>query len=475
MKVKIQMTIESDAGEPEWVHEVAQLERGALRTEALGMTLAEAKSILGTLQHTLVEKQASEFLATHRNCSCCSRTLARKGEHELVFRTLFGKLKLVSPRFYHCRCQGNGKASFSPLVELLPERRSPELLYLETRWAALMSYGMTVKLLQDVLPISRDISPTAVLHGVSRLADRLDGGLGEEQACFIEGGPRDWEALPEPAAPLAIGIDGGYVHSRDQTSRQSGWFEVIVGKSIPSEGSGKCFGWVRRCDQKPKRRLFELLKSQGMQMNQAVTFLSDGGDTVRDLQRYLNPQAEHLLDWFHVTMRLTVMGQLVKGLVSGVSSLSSDRDGEVPDSAEIQKSLERIKWNLWHGNVRRALEWVGDLEADLDAIEGPSDTGKKLLRAVSEFGGYITANQSFIPNYGDRYRHGERISTGFVESTVNQVVSKRFVKKQQMRWSEWGVHRLLQIRTQVLNGDWHETLRGWYPGMTPLSGVELAA
>jgi hypothetical protein len=52
MKVKIQMTIESEAGEPEWVHEVAQLERGALRTEALGLTLAEAKSILGTLQHT---------------------------------------------------------------------------------------------------------------------------------------------------------------------------------------------------------------------------------------------------------------------------------------------------------------------------------------------------------------------------------------------------------------------------------------
>jgi hypothetical protein len=80
------------------------------------------------------------------------------------------------------------------LAELLPERTSPELLYLETRWAALMSYGMMVKLLQDVLPISRDISTTAVRLGVSRLADRLDRGLGEEQACGIEGCPRDWEA-----------------------------------------------------------------------------------------------------------------------------------------------------------------------------------------------------------------------------------------------------------------------------------------
>jgi len=77
---------------------------------------------------------------------------------------------------------------------------------------------------------------------------------------------------------------------------------------------------------------------------------------------------------------------------------------------------------------------------------------------------HITNNANFIPNYGERYRHGERISTGFVESTVNQVVSKRMVKKQQMRWSQRGAHLLLQIRTRVLNGDWEATFRRWYPG-----------
>jgi hypothetical protein len=66
--------------------------------------------------------------------------------------------------------------------------------------------------------------------------------------------------------------------------------------------SSKCFGFVQSYDDRPKRRLFELLKSQGMQENQQVVFLSDGGEDVRNLQFYLNPQAEHLLDWFHVTM-----------------------------------------------------------------------------------------------------------------------------------------------------------------------------
>jgi hypothetical protein len=51
-----------------------------------------------------------------------------------------------------------------------------------------------------------------------------------------------------------------------------------------------------------------------MQANQQVTFLSDGADTVRDLQLYMNPNAQHILDWFHITMRLTVMRQMAKGL-----------------------------------------------------------------------------------------------------------------------------------------------------------------
>ena len=48
---------------------------------------------------------------------------------------------------------------------------------------------------------------------------------------------------------------------------------------------------------------------------------------------------------------------------------------------------------------------------------------------------------------------------------MNYVVSKRFVKKQQMRWTQRGEHLLLQTRTQVLNNDLRETFCRWYPGM----------
>ena len=68
-------------------------------------------------------------------------------------------------------------------------------------------------------------------------------------------------------------------------------------------------------------------------------------------------------------------------------------------------------------------------------------------------------------NYGERYRSGERISSAFVEATVNAVVSKRFAKKQQMQWSRCGAHLLLQARTKTLDGTLRSTFERWYPGL----------
>ena len=99
----------------------------------------------------------------------------------------------------------------------------------------------------------------------------------------------------------------------------------------------------------------------------------------------------------------------------------------------------------------------------------------KLWKQLREFDTYIRNNQDYIPNYGERYRNGERIATSFVESTVNQLVSKRMVKRQQMQWTERGAHLLLQTRTRVLNGELEETFRRWYPKFRPEMEVMPAA
>jgi len=358
---------------------------------------------------------------------------------------------------------------------ILAQRSTPELVYLQARFAAMMSFDLAAHLLGEVLPLGRTLHASAVRDQVTAVARRLEGELGPERYMFAEGCQRDWEALPRPDLPLTVGLDGGYVHSSAQTSRRDGWFEVIAGKSMPTDGPPKCFAFVQKIDTKPKRRLFEVLRGQGMQANQQVTFLTDGGEDIRDLPLFLNPHSEHYLDWFHITMRITVMTNMAKSLRCPPPDPDLTPSPPADLAAEVGSQLESLKWFLWHGNTFRAEQILDDLQVDLDTEDsGPEQS--KLAKYLAEFAGYIQANTERIPNYGERRRCGETISTAFVESTVNQVVSKRMVKKQQMRWSPQGAHLFLQVRTRVLNNDLAADFTRWYPGFTHHNGpVELVA
>jgi hypothetical protein len=415
------------------------------------LRLDEAKDMLAGVQQVMAAQQVEDYMEQQRQCSHCHEPLACKGHHQIGLRTLFGKLTLSSPRLYTCSCEPQQKRSWSPIATLFSERSTPELLCQEVRWASLLSYGLTVKLLGDLLPMEHQLSTANVSRHVHQIAERLEGELGDEQPSFIEGCPAQWYELPDPAAPLTVSLDGGYVHARSKKQRKDGSFEVIVGKSTTGDGTTTRFGLVSGYDSKPRRRLFEVLQAQGLQMNQAVTFLTDGGDTVRDLTEGHSPLAQHILDWFHITMRLTVLNQMAKGV-------SIEHKGE-----KFEKELERVKWFLWHSNLYKALQLLEWLELDVDAEANPE--ARKLARTLYEFDHYIRTNQSSIPNYGDRYRNGEAISSAVAESSVNQIVSKRFVKKQQMRWTRHGAHLLLQVRTRILDDTLTATFQRWYPVM----------
>jgi hypothetical protein len=69
-------------------------------------------------------------------------------------------------------------------AELLRERTAPELLYLETKFTALMSYGVTVDVLGEILPIGSQLNATTVQRHLLRVAERVEQELGEEQTIF---------------------------------------------------------------------------------------------------------------------------------------------------------------------------------------------------------------------------------------------------------------------------------------------------
>ena len=460
MRVQVKLRILSDDGTLISDDEVLHLDKASDQIETIGLSLAEAKTLMASTQNRLVSAQAAAYVAKHRCCTTCGRRLRGKGHSSLVFHTAFGVIHLNSPRYYHCGCQPAASKTFSPLTELLSGHDAPELLYLEAKWASLVSYGLTADLLKEVLPIGTSANSSTIRNHLHRVAGRREAELAREQHSFIQGCPADWKLLPIPEGPIIVGIDGGYVRGWDDKKSN---FEVIVGKSVPEDRDDRYFGFVQTFDDRPKRRLYEILREQGLQMNQDLVFLTDGGDDVRELARNMSPCAEHYLDWFHITMRLTVLGQYAKGLAH-----------HTPAEADaVQTRLERIKWRLWHGDDREALSRVEDLADELDTLESDYPGQNRFTKAAEEFATYIRNNAGSLPNYGERWRNNERISTAFVESTVNVVVGKRFAKKQQMQWSKKGAHLLLQIRTQTLDGSLRNMFTKWYPAMVPANDTRV--
>jgi hypothetical protein len=150
---------------------------------------------------------------------------------------------IASPRADDCKPLqvGRGGATTSPLVELIPDHVAPERLYLETRWASLISYATAAELLADVLPIAAGLNATTVRrHGV---AERVEADLPKDKCSFMEENPLDWEASPIPDGRIVVGLDGGCV--RDWTERKSN-FEVIVGRSMPEDGPARYLGFRPR-------------------------------------------------------------------------------------------------------------------------------------------------------------------------------------------------------------------------------------
>ena len=315
MKFRIQIVVEHEDEEPtQIVEEVGCLSREALSPATLGMSLAEGKELLAGIQQQMVQHQVNAFIKENKRCPHCNKQRGRKDTKRLVMRTIFGKLNLSNPRLYTCSCQPQSTKSVTPLAHHLPERTTPELKYLQSKWSSLVSYGLTVDLLEEALPLTANTM--TIRRHTQETAERLEKDMPDEPDPYFYGMPMLWDQMPEPASPLTVGIDGGYIHARDGNNRKAGWFEAIVGKSIPVEGDTKRFAFVNQYEERPQRHLIEALKMQGLSMRQSITFLSDGGDTVRNLQDQLVPYAEYILDWFHITMRITTLKQMAKSFTS---------------------------------------------------------------------------------------------------------------------------------------------------------------
>ncbi|WP_233618462.1 ISKra4 family transposase, partial [Providencia rettgeri] len=301
MKIVVTVKVIHDDGSA-YQETLLTLQKTAEQGEPLGLSLNESKILLNSTQLAIIQAQSQSYMQAHRECPLCHQRRQIKDHQTRHYHTLFGVIPIKGLRLYRCRCETNNTKSVSLLSEWLPENTHPELKYIEAKWASLMSYDLTVDRLKDILPINNALNASTVRNHLISVAKRQEAELAE-QPDFLDKFAYDNKQLPRPGKPMVIGFDGGYV--RDCHNRKNN-FEIITGKAYAENLQAKRFGYVHTFENNPRKRLLSVLNAQGMQTNQQISFLSDGADNLRMMQIGIYPEAEHILDWFHISMRLTV-------------------------------------------------------------------------------------------------------------------------------------------------------------------------
>ena len=446
MKWTIKLVVEAVSGEA-IEHEVATMERSdEISPATVGLTIHEGKLILESLQKQIVTAQVKQHCANIQSCHGCGKAFRTKGYYQSTLRSVYGNVGMRIRRLHACSCSEAQARTFSSLFTN-KNPITPELRYLTAKMAALLPFGKAAGFLGELLPLPAQTTAGTVRNRTMKVGRRLQ----KTAEVF---------SVSSTTAPggLVVGLDGGYVRNRHPRPERN--FEVIAGKVLTSEGGATRFAFVRNGGVEAMNAVGIALRKCGASETTSMTVLTDGDAGLRTIHRQVAPHAEHVLDWFHIAMKFTNLQQLAKG-VSAVT------DHGIRSHALAE--LNRAKWRFWNGLFEHGLMGLVHLRqwAAAQCFDHISVL-KKLQHALLDVIRYLELNADSMPNYGRRYRAGQRISTGFVESAVNEIVAKRMVKKQQMRWNRRTVQSFLEVRIHVLNGTLEDAFRHWHQGFRPI-------
>ena len=452
MQWTVRLEARTSAGEVTTTELVTFSRPGVVGTLAeIGLMLAESKTLLAKLQASMLCGQVAEYAAHHRACVDCGALQPLKDRRTRRLQTLFGTVEVEAPRFRMCRCRQPVPmtgATVSPVCALLTARCTPELERMQAELGARTSFRDGVRILEALLPVSpaNHENLRSRTHAVAMQLEATDRQAAAEVMAVPH---KPDKALAADAGRPVVVLDGAYV--RAVPGHQVRNFEAICGKVEREGHATRRFALVRSVAEQPHALLRAALLDQGWREGGAVTAISDGDPALPALVRSATGgPVEPILDWFHLSMRVHHVEQVMCGLcaVEPLPLVPLDH---------VQIDVERLRHLLWNGYHDKACEALGRIRSwakDATVLNDPAMEArtKRLVARCAELQTYIDNNEDALIDYGQRYRAGKPISTSRAEGTVNQLVSARMNKRKQMRWSPCGAHRVLQVRAAVLDG-----------------------
>ena len=424
------------------VHEVyvGDCRAAVCSPETLGVNQAQAKDILAGVQLHLVQAQVEEYCESRRRCPRCRAQRPLKDRRPRRLRSLFGVIAVRAPRFAPCCCSETRYETLSPVGEIMPDRCTPEYERTLAGTGAVLPYRRARSALDDAFPLGAVPVIETIRQRTLQVGARLE--------CQALAPSRS--APPTAATAITLSIDGGHVSS--VRSYQVRSFEIIVTQVSNDNDRQLVFASVPAEADHEVPQLRGVLRSLGATETTPITILSDGADGPRNLGQAASiGPTHHVLDWFHLAMRIQHVVQTAKGWPK--DTVENCKEGaRLVDVVE-----EHIRWRLWHGQVQRALDLIGEtlgpLEATAnDAASPVAAQAGKVAAALQSSETYVAGQSEIIIDYATARHCEQPISTATTESTVQWLLHRRMNASQQMRWSPRGAHLMLKVRTAVVNG-----------------------
>ena len=214
----------------------------------------------------------------------------------------------------------------------------------------------------------------------------------------IERGAVSQAKSPRPAVPsetITVSIDAGHV--RTARGHQGRTFEVMAAQVSNDDGKPVLFSGVPCEADQQDTQLHGVLSGLGMTAATEVTILSDGADGPRSLGEAASiGTVFHVLDWFHLAMRIQHAAQCATGWPASTISDCRTR-------ARFANAVEHIRWRLWHGQTGWALRLIqrtlAAVQAKAEQRTAAARWAAKLTRALIALETYVSGLADLIIDY----------------------------------------------------------------------------
>jgi len=388
-------------------------------------------------------------------CPHCGNTQRRlEGTVRRVIATTFGRVGVPRRRF---RCQECGRR-WCPATRLFAELKGGTVSRPLQEAAMLAGCSWPYRAASAVLKrlSGAHISAEEIRLLTNRAGKQRAVQQQEEAERACSSAAKEAPAAQQAEQPLLVGLDGGWVGSREQRGGMEGKVALVCSQveDLPMPTHSTTFSWSQRGGPRqpprqrhrlvqrryvatfgPARQLGLLAKAAAQALgddpSRPVVVIADGANWIKKEQGRHFPRATCILDWAHLwrEVRYAIV------VAARAKSLSQrERD--------YQLYLHR-SW-LWQGSVEQALQGLRKLGQGLDA---------EPLEIMNQAITYLEHQRPWIGSYEHWRKLGYSVGSGMIERAVALVINRR-MKKRGMRWCRPNATAVVALRTDLLNADW---------------------